>query len=134
MLFFVLRGRIMSFMGYVFKALGFESNEQKTKAKQPKVKTKATYKFKDGKSTNRVEHIDGIPVYYPVTFNQAKEYGQFLKDKKAVIISIESCEKADSMRILDYFRGVTFGMNAKFITLDEDRLYLLLPEGLEVEE
>lgn len=121
----------MGFMGYVFKALGFENDER---AKPQKAKTKASYKFKDGVSTNRVDHIDGIPVYYPVTFAQAKEYGQFLKDKKAVIISIESCDKGEGQRILDYFSGVTFGMNAKFIVLDEDRLYLLLPEGLEVEE
>ncbi len=123
----------MGFMGYVFKALGFEGSEQKAKPDK-KPKTKATYKFKDGKTTNRVDHIDGIPVYYPVTFLQAKDYAQFLKDKKAVIISIESCDKGESQRILDYFHGVTYGMNAKFIVLDEDRLYLLLPEGLEVEE
>ncbi len=127
-----LRGIYMGFMGYVFKALGFESNEQKTKPK--KTKTNASYKFKNGKTTGRVEHIDGIPVYYPVTFNQAKEYTQFLKDKKAVIISIETTEKAESQRILDYFKGYTLGANAKFIVLDEDRLYLMLPEGLEVEE
>ncbi len=123
----------MGFMGYVFKALGFENSEQKAKPDK-KPKTKATYKFKDGKATNRVDHIDGIPVYYPVTFLQAKDYAQFLKDKKAVIISTESCEKGEDVRIIDYFKGVTYGMNAKFIVLDEDRLYLLLPEGLEVEE
>lgn len=122
----------MGFMGYIFKALGFESDEQKAKPK--KTKAKASYKFKNGQSTGRVDHIDGIPVYYPVSFEQAKEYGQFLKDKKAVILSIESCDKTDGVRILDYFRGVVFGMNAKFIVLDEERLYLLLPEGLEVEE
>lgn len=121
----------MGFMGYIFKALGFESNE----AKAPKkAKAKATYKFKNGKPTSRVDHIDGIPVYYPVSFEQAKEYAQFLKDKKAVIISTESCDKNEATRVLDYFRGCVFGLNAKFITLDEDKLYLMLPEGLEVEE
>ena len=79
----------MGFMGYVFKALGFESEEQKAKPKKAKTK---------------------------------------------VILSVESCDKAEAVRILDYFRGVVFGMNAKFIVLDEDRLYLMLPEGLEVEE
>lgn len=123
----------MGFMGYVFKALGFESNEQ-VKTKPKKTKTKAAYEFKNGKTTSRADHIDGIPVYYPQTFNQAKEYVQFLKDKKAVILSTESCQKGEDSRILDYFHGITDGMNAKFITLDEDRLYLLLPEGLEVED
>ena len=124
----------MGFMGYVFRALGFDSDDSKPKTQKPKTKTKASYEFKNGKTTSRVDHIDGIPVYYPTTFEQSKEYAGFLKKQKAVIISIESCSQADSQRILDYFRGVTYGMNAKFIVLDEDRLYLMLPEGLEVEE
>lgn len=122
----------MGFMGYIFKALGFESEERAIKPK--KTKANATYKFKNGKSTNRVEHIDGIPVYYPTSFEHSKEYGQFLRDKKAVIISTENCEKSDALRVLDYYRGVVFGMNAKFIVLEEDKLYLMLPEGLEIEE
>ena len=122
----------MGFMGYVFKALGFESDE--TKKQKHKAKKNASYEFNNGKNTGRVEHIDGIPVYYPATFEQSKEYAGFLKSQKAVIISIENCTQGDGQRILDYFRGVTFGLNAKFIVLDEERLFLMLPEGLEVEE
>ena len=72
-------------MSYIFKALGFESEVEKTKVKK-KTKAKASYKFKNGKSLNREEHIDGIPVYYPESFYQAKDYAQFLKDKKAFIV------------------------------------------------
>ncbi len=122
----------MAFMKYVFGALGFENDGKKSKPKKEKPK-KATYNFKNGKN-ERVEHIDGIPVYYPASFDQSKDYGQFLRDKKAVIISIEACTKDDSERILDYYQGVVYGMSGKFITLDEGRLYLLLPQGLEVEE
>ena len=52
----------MSFMGTVFKALGFES-ETKTKKVNPK--TKASYRLGD-KKKNRVEDIDGVPVFYPL--------------------------------------------------------------------
>lgn len=123
----------MSFMSYIFKALGFESEVEKTKVKK-KTKAKASYKFKNGKSLNREEHIDGIPVYYPESFNQAKDYAQFLKDKKAFIVSKQYCDKDSAEKIVDYFQGLAFGLNAKFIVLEEDRLYLILPEGMEVEE
>lgn len=122
----------MGLMNYIFKALGFESSEKKVK--NTKRKTKASYKLKNGKAQDRVEEIDGIPVYYPENFAQAKEFAEFLKDKKALIVSTELCDKDTSERIIDYYDGVIMAMNAKFIVLDEGKLYLLLPEGMEVEE
>lgn len=122
----------MSWMDYIFKALGFEAGEKKSKGL--KKKTRASYKLKNGAASDRVEQIDGIPVYYPENFAQAKEYIEFLKDKKAVIISTDLCDKEEKSRVLDFYQGAVLGMGAKFIVLDEDRLYLLLPEGMEVEE
>lgn len=121
----------MGFMGSIFKALGFEG-EQKVKIKKNK-QPKATFKLKDGK-VDRVEQIDGIPVYYPETLEQVRDFIDFVKKRKAIIISVESCEKEIEKRILDYLKGFVFGANAKFIVLNEDKLYLILPEGMEVEE
>lgn len=120
----------MGFMGSVFKALGFES-ETKVKTKKPK--TKATYKLKETK-TNRLEQIDGVPVYYPETFEQTREFVEFVKGRRAIIISTDACEKETGNRILDFLRGFCYGANAKFIVLSEEKLYLILPEGMEVEE
>ncbi len=123
----------MKFMGYIFKFLGFENEEVRSKPKKVK-KAKASFKFKNGQMTNRAEHIDGIPVYYPENFVQAREHASFLRDKKAFIISVESCSREDADKIFEYFHGVAYGLRAKMITLEEDKLYLLLPEGMEVEE
>ncbi len=119
----------MSFMGNIFKALGFESEEKnKTRAK----KTKASYKL--NKNKQRIDEIDGVPVYYPENFLQAKEFVDFVKQKKAIIISLESCDKEIENKILDFLDGFCFGTNAKLINLNENKLYLILPEGMEVEE
>lgn len=120
----------MGFMGSIFKALGFES-EEKVKTKQ--AKTKASYKLNKNKNT-RTDQIDGVPVYYPENFAQMKEFADFVKQKKAIIISIESCDKEVGNKIVDFLDGFCYGSNAKFITLNEDKLYLILPEGMEVEE
>ena len=122
----------MSWMDYIFKALGFEAGEKKNKV--VKKKTRASYKLKNGKAEDRIEEIDGIPVYYPENFVQAKEYADFLKEKKAVIICTDLCDKEEKDKVLVFFNGVVAGLGAKFIVLDEGRLYLLLPEGCEVEE
>lgn len=121
----------MGFMGGIFKALGFES-DGKTKQKK-KTKTKASYSLKEGKR-NRVDQIDGVPVYYPENFEQVKDFAGFVKEGKAIIISKESVSKEEGERILDFLKGFVYGANAKFIVLDEEKLYLILPEGMEIEE
>ena len=120
----------MSFMGNVFKALGFESE---TKTKKVKPKTKASYRLGD-KKKNRVEDIDGVPVYYPESFEQVTDFVEFAKQNKAIIISTDTCENDIASRIVDFLKGFCFGTNAKLIPLNENKLFLILPEGMEIEE
>ena len=121
----------MGLMSGLFKALGFESDSQPKKVK--KTKNKASYKLNKS-SAKRLEEIDGIPVYYPENIAQIKEFVAFVKDRKAVIISTESCKKEDVDQVLNFLKGFTFGVNARLVMLDEEKLYLILPEGMEVEE
>lgn len=120
----------MGFMGSIFKVLGFESEE---KIKTKKIKTKASYKLNKNNS-NRIDQIDGVSVYYPENLSQAKEFIDFVKQKKAIIISTESCEKDSGDKLLSFLEGFCYGSNARIISLEEDKLYLILPEGMEVEE
>lgn len=122
----------MGFMGGIFKALGFEG-DSKPKAKKVKNKTKASFSLKDDKAS-RPDQIDGVAVYYPESFDQIEEFAVFVKKNRAIIISTEFCDKEVSQRIVDYIKGFTFGCRAKYIVLEEDKLYLILPEGMEIEE
>ncbi len=121
----------MGFMGKIFKAFGFEVDE---KSKPEKKKTKASFKIKNGKIKSRAEEIDGVPVYYPETYLQAGDFAEVLKNGKPCIISIEYCDKELSDRILTYFEGVCFVLKAKRIELEEQKLFLYLPEDMEIEE
>ena len=120
----------MGFFGGVFRALGFESE---TKVKKNKKSTKATYKLNSNKYT-RTNQIDGVPVYYPETLEQVVEFVDFVKNKKTIIISLQDCEKDVETRVLDYLRGFVKGSNAKIVNINEEKLYLILPEGMEIEE
>lgn len=119
----------MGFMGGLFKVLGFES-ESKPKAKK-QTKTKASYNLNNVKNS-KPSQIDGVPVYYPEKSEQCKEFLAFMKEGKAIIISLEYCEK-DVELALEYIKGFVFGANAKLVTLNE-KLFLILPEGMEIEE
>lgn len=120
----------MGFMGKIFSALGFESE---TKSKKKTQSSKASYKLKAGQG-GRVNEIDGVPVYYPENFDQAKDFVDFALQHKAVIISVESCDKEVGVRILDFLQGFCKGSNSRFIILNEQKLYLILPEGMEIED
>lgn len=120
----------MGFMGNIFKVLGFEG-ESKHKASK-KVQTKATYSLK--KANSRPEQIDGVSVYYPEKKEQVKDFVVFSKSGKAIIISTECLPGDEGERTLDFLNGFVLGANARLVTLTENKLYLILPEGMEVEE
>lgn len=120
----------MGFMGGIFKVLGFEGE---AKVKKRKNKTKATYKLKNEKNV-RPNQIDGVPVYYPESLEQGQEFIGFVKKNSAIILSIEYCEKDVATRVIDYVSGFVYGANAKMIDLNNKQLFLLLPEGMEIEE
>lgn len=120
----------MGFMGKIFRALGFESDE---KNKPEKNRTKASFKIKHGKIKSRAEEIDGVPVYYPESYLQVRDFAEILKKGNPCIISIEYCEKPLAERILTYFEGVCFALSATRHEIEEGKLYLYLPEGMEIE-
>ena len=120
----------MGFMGNVFKVLGFEG-DSKPKASK-KVQTKATYRLK--KANARPEQIDGISVYYPEKKEQIKDFVVFSKAGKPIIISIEYLPSEEGEGIVDFLKGFVLGSNARMITLAEKKMFLILPEGMEVEE
>ena len=121
----------MGFMGKIFGALGFENDE---KSKKPKKNTKASFKIKHGKVKSRVDEIDGVPVYYPESYLQVKDFAEILIKGNPCIISVEYCEKDLAERILTYFEGVCFALSATMHELEAEKLYLYLPEGMDIEE
>ncbi len=122
----------MGFMGGVFKVLGFEGESKPKTSKKTKSITKASYSLK--KNNSRPEQIDGISVYYPEKKEQCKEFVVFAKEGKAIIISTEYCPNEDCQGVIDFLNGFVVGANARLIVLTENKLFLILPEGMEVEE
>ena len=118
----------MGFWGGIFKALGFEG-EKKSKTKT--VNPKATYNLNNQNSL-RPDEIDGVSVYYPENIEQLKEFLNFIKNDKAIIISFEFCKK-DEKDVMSFLKGFSYGTDAKIVSLNEG-LFLVLPKGVEIEE
>ena len=65
---------------------------------------------------------------------QVRDFAEILKNGNPCIISVEYCERELADRILTYFEGVCFALSASRHEIEEGKLYLYLPEGMEIEE
>ena len=125
----------MSFMGKVFSYLGFEGSEKETKTREKKEKTvKASYNFKKKNRFEKKDSIDGVKVLYPETLEDALKVCDYMKNDEAVIISIEHCQKSEIEKLVAYITGASEMVGGKIRTLEKDKYYIFLPEGVEIEE
>ena len=55
----------------------------------------------------------------------------FIKQRRVIILSFDY---VDIDKFEDYLDGFVCGTNAKKIVLDDGKLYLIVPEGIKIEE
>lgn len=68
----------------------------------------------------------------PSCFEDVEEIGSYLKQKKSVIVNLESVNKEDGRRILDFLGGAAFGLEGtvqKVSTL----IYIMTPKTVEIQ-
>lgn len=68
----------------------------------------------------------------PLCYDDVEEVGEYLKQKKSVIINLEAVSKEDHRRIVDFISGATFvteGSIQKISSL----IYLVTPKTVEIQ-
>lgn len=68
----------------------------------------------------------------PQCFDDVKEIGEHLKQRRSVIINLETVNKEDQRRIIDFLSGATFvteGTIQKISSL----IYLITPKSVEIQ-
>ncbi len=115
-------------MNYIYKFFGFESDDVKlVKKKSPQ---KASYNLK---LTQKLpDEIDGIKVFYPQTFEEAKDKVELLKKNTPFFIDFRGCVATEKSKILDYYHGVIDVLDATEEKVDKN-LYIFLPKNMEIE-
>jgi len=125
----------MGFINKIFNVLGFESNTKDEKQKQKKgKKVKASYNFKRKQNVERVDNIDGVKVVYPEVFADTKKCIDYIKDEEPLIICIDFIQDGEFDKIIFYLTGAIQMLGGKCVVLEKDKYYILLPEGMEIEE
>lgn len=122
----------MGFFGNVFKVFGFESeeDEEKSKKKVKKVEPKATFNLKKDK-IERPDRIDGIKVIYVEKVADCQRAISIFKTDEPVLINLDYAE--DKSRALGYLEGAISMTNGSMSVIEEKKLHILLPEGVEIE-
>lgn len=121
----------MGFFGNIARALGFESEEQPIKARRTrKTESKATFNLKKDK-IERPDKIDGIRVVYIEKIDDMKKAFQIFNSDEPVLINIDYAD--DKSRALGYLEGAMLYANGSMQVIEENRLLILLPEGVEIE-
>lgn len=122
----------MSIFGGIFRALGFESEGQSVAPVKKKVKnqTKASFNLKKDR-LERPDKIDGLRVIYIEGIDSCRRALTIFKAGEPVIINLDSAE--DKMRALGFFEGYIENSTGKLAAIEENRIYVLLPEGVEIE-
>ncbi len=122
----------MSIFGSIFKALGFESQDdvKQVKKKTKKTQTRASFNLKKDK-LERPEQIDGVKVIYAEGLFSAKKALDIYRNGQPILVNVQEAE--DKERILGYLEGFVVATNGKIEVIEDKVLVILLPEGVEIE-
>ena len=123
----------MGIFGGLFRALGFESEDDESKPvkkKTKKTEPKASYNLKKGK-IEKPDVIDGVKVLYVEGIFSAKKALEIYKKDEPVLVNVQEAE--DKERILGYLEGYVEATGGNTETIEEKTLIILLPEGVEIE-
>lgn len=122
----------MGIFGGLFRALGFESEDEAkpVRKKSKKTETKAFFNLKKDK-IEKPDRIDGVKVIYVEGMFSAKKALDLYKAGEPVLVNVQEADERD--RILGYLEGFVTATGGKVETIEEKILVILLPEGVEIE-
>ena len=69
----------------------------------------------------------------PSCYESVEEIGEYLKDKKSVIINLENVSKEEARRILDFLSGAAFMIDGT-IQRVSNLIYLMKPRNVEIQD
>lgn len=106
--------------GY-FARRNIERRDEAASAKQPKVIP----------MNNNVGGSKMV-ITQPTCFDEVKEIGEHLKCKKSVIVNLETVNKDDHRRIVDFISGATFVLDGSVQKISS-LIYLITPKTIEIQ-
>ncbi len=73
-----------------------------------------------------------VVITQPESYEDVEEIGEYLKQRKSVIVNLESINKEDGKRILDFLSGASFALEGS-IQKVSNLIYLMTPKSVEIQ-
>ncbi len=73
-----------------------------------------------------------VVITQPQAYEDVEEIGEYLKQRKSVIVNLESINKDDGKRILDFLSGASFALEGS-IQKVSNLIYLMTPKTVEIQ-
>lgn len=83
-------------------------------------------------SMNTAVSSSKMVITQPTCYEDVQEIGEYLKEKKSIIINLENVGKEDARRILDFSSGATFMIEGT-IQKVSNLIYLMAPKNVEIQ-
>jgi len=73
-----------------------------------------------------------VVITQPEAYGDVEEIGEYLKQRRSVIVNLESINKEDGKRILDFLSGASFALEGN-IQKVSNLIYLVTPTSVEIQ-
>lgn len=73
-----------------------------------------------------------VVITQPEAYEDVEEIGEYLKQRKSVIVNLESINKEDGKRVLDFLSGASFALEGS-IQKVSNLIYLMTPKTVEIQ-
>lgn len=73
-----------------------------------------------------------VVITQPEAYEDVEEIGEYLKQRRSVIVNLESINKEDGKRILDFLSGASFALEGN-IQKVSNLIYLITPTSVEIQ-
>ena len=110
---------------------GYFSKNEVKKEYESDTATKAKLQTKVLPMTGTVS-TSKVVITQPESYEDVEEIGEYLKQRKSVIVNLESINKEDGKRILDFLSGASFALDGS-IQKVSNLIYLMTPNSVEIQ-
>ncbi len=131
---------LASVRGFFGNLLGKESYEEEDEYVENKNETKKSSlglaeshnsKIVDITKSSVEKQIAQVVIYYPKNINDAALAGNEFKEKKILIVNLESVNKEDAQRIADFLSGAAYIANGSIEKISSD-IFVVAPENVNI--
>jgi cell division inhibitor SepF len=128
-----------SLVGKILNLMGFEETviEEEVEENEEQLDL-ASLPTRGGRGRAKVVGLPTAPgaggkvvVTQPVSFDEAKDVADHLKNRRTVIVNLEGAESAVAQRIVDFVSGATFALNGTIERVGNE-IFLFAPSNVGV--